>query len=102
MTVLFDVGGLFVVGQTHFDTTQRRNLLTCRIKTREITDFSSIFRLQRVCVCVYNMRSAETSFSTSFTPYPPLMLDTFATFLIAAIVHCTGHLYDRRIFLHIN
>ena len=39
MTVLFDVGGLCVVGQTHFDTTQRRNLLTCRIKTREITDF---------------------------------------------------------------
>ena len=73
MTVLFDVGGLFVVGQTHFDTTQRRNLLTCRIKTRGITDFLSISRLQRVCVCVCNMRSAQTHSTLLAPPIPPSM-----------------------------
>ena len=31
----------------------------------------SISRLQRVCVCVYNKRSAEISFSTSRIPHPP-------------------------------
>ena len=73
MIVLFAVGVLCVVGQTHFGTTQQSNLITHTIKTRGITDFLSIFRLQRVCVCVCNMRSAQTHSTLLAPPIPPSM-----------------------------
>ena len=47
MIVLFAVGVLCVVGQTHFGTTQRRNLTTCRKKNLWHCGFS--FRPFSVC-----------------------------------------------------
>ena len=47
MIVLFAVGVLCVVGQTHFCTTQRRNLTTCRKKNLWHCGFS--FRPFSVC-----------------------------------------------------
>ena len=47
MIVLFAAGGLCVVCQTHFGTTQRSKLITCTMKTRGIAGFS--FRPFPVC-----------------------------------------------------
>ena len=53
MIVLFAVGVLCVVGQTHFGTTQQSNLITHTIKTRGIAGFHSVHFLSATGLCVW-------------------------------------------------
>ena len=52
MIVLFAAGGLCVVCQTHFGTTQRSKLITCTMKTRGIAGFHSVHFPSATGLCV--------------------------------------------------